>query len=89
MPRPRFQFRLRTLFVVVTIVAILCPFGVRFVRRWQAQRELQRQLAELVSEMNRPSGGMRALTRADSKRLRWELAEPLRPAVVTPDDYRP
>jgi hypothetical protein len=35
--RPRFQFSLRTMFVVVTVVALLCPLGVWLVHQWQAR----------------------------------------------------
>lgn len=34
-----FQFRLRTLFAVVTAWAILCPFGMSAYRKWEAERK--------------------------------------------------
>jgi hypothetical protein len=34
---PRLQFSLRTLFVLVTAVALLCPLGVWLVHKWQAR----------------------------------------------------
>jgi hypothetical protein len=38
-PRCRFQFRLRTLLLIVALVAAACPFGVKGVRDWQARRD--------------------------------------------------
>src|ERR1700730_7033559 len=57
MPRPRFQFRLRTLFVVVTAWAILCPLGVRLYLRWEMEREravIQREVGSLDGDSLRP-----------------------------------
>ena len=54
MPRPRFQFRLRTLFVVVTAWAILCPLGVRLYLRW----EMERERAEFLKNLEREVGSL-------------------------------
>ena len=39
-----YQFSLRTLFIVVTVVAIYCPFGARVVRDWQGREQQQHLL---------------------------------------------
>jgi hypothetical protein len=38
-PQRRFQFRLRTLFVVVTIVAAQCRVCISMYREWQSQEQ--------------------------------------------------
>jgi hypothetical protein len=43
-PRRSLQFRLRTLMIVVTIAAILCPIGIKTLRDRQARRD--REAAE-------------------------------------------
>ena len=40
-----YQFRLRTLLIVVTIASVLCPIGVRYYRRRQDER-ISRALQE-------------------------------------------
>jgi hypothetical protein len=52
MARRPFQFRLRTLFVVMTAWAILCPFGVRFYRHWESLRE-----SAIMTEIGTTDGG--------------------------------
>ena len=41
-PHRRFQFRLRTLFVVAAIVAVQCAVCLPMLKEWQAQREIPR-----------------------------------------------
>ena len=41
--KPRFQFSLRTLFVVVTILAVACAVGATVIQEWQKGPELQLQ----------------------------------------------
>lgn len=38
MPRRRFQFRLRTLFIAVTVLAIVCAAGAPAARIWLKRR---------------------------------------------------
>ena len=38
--RRRFQFRLRTLFVIVTILAVECAVCLPMLREWEANRNL-------------------------------------------------
>ena len=53
MPRPRFQFRLRTLFVVVTLFSIPCAYV-----GWQAKivRERERELDKALWDENNKIG---------------------------------
>jgi hypothetical protein len=46
----RFQFRLRTLMIAVTVAAILCPFGVKAIREWQARQARLEAIERLRSE---------------------------------------
>ena len=49
-----FQFRLRTLFVVVTIAAVQCAACLPMLREWQHQEKLRR-IGELLSrDFHRP-----------------------------------
>jgi hypothetical protein len=46
-PRRRFQFRLRTLMIVVTLFAAVCPLGGRLLERWRIEnvmREIERRI---------------------------------------------
>jgi hypothetical protein len=54
-PRRRFQFRLRTLLIVVAIIAALCPLGVQYVHKLQKQRR-QAQDRAFLNEMLKKQG---------------------------------
>jgi Tfp pilus assembly protein FimT len=41
-PRRRFQFRLRTLFVIVTIVAVQCAVCLPMLKKWQRHEQMRR-----------------------------------------------
>jgi hypothetical protein len=62
-PRRRFQFRLRTLFVIVTIVAIQCEVCLPMLREWQA-RNRTHTLVERLRGLVHMGGGYR-----ESRRL--------------------
>jgi hypothetical protein len=47
---PRFQFRLRTLFVIVTFVAVQCAVCLPALREWQHQRRVAAERDELVAD---------------------------------------
>jgi hypothetical protein len=36
-----FQFSLRTLLICVTLLAAVCPLGVRFLKRWRIENVMQ------------------------------------------------
>jgi hypothetical protein len=44
-----FQFSLRALFVSVTLMAALCPFGVRLLQQWERDREIE-EIDELLRQ---------------------------------------
>jgi hypothetical protein len=47
-PRRRFQFRLRTLFVIATIVAVQCAVCLPMLKEWEARREYYREQLQLM-----------------------------------------
>jgi hypothetical protein len=50
-PRRRFQFRLRTVFVVVTIVAVQCAACVPTLKEWQRLQQVRGQRLEAVGRL--------------------------------------
>ena len=57
-PRRRFQFRLRTLLLLVSIVAVQCAVYLPALREWQKRRELERSIEGIraVLEAWNPGG---------------------------------
>lgn len=47
-PLRRFEFRLRTLFVIMTILAVECAMCLPMLREWQRQEQLRR-IGEVLS----------------------------------------
>ena len=79
----RFQFRLRTLFVAMTAVALLCPYGVRRLKQWKFERELD----DLIETVNNTGGGIQPMTAAESRRFRESLHD-AKPADDPPQGRR-
>lgn len=52
-PSRWFQFRLLTLLIVVTVAAMFCSLGVRYVRAWQQQREGEQRIAEALKRISK------------------------------------
>jgi hypothetical protein len=72
--RSRFQFRLRTLMIVVTLLAVVCPLGVRLFRR-PVESPVELRYQDLVHAMNSMGGGVRRVTGDEAKRLRKLFSE--------------
>jgi hypothetical protein len=51
LPR-RFQFRLRTLFVVAAIVAVQCAVCLPMLRNWEARREYRERVRWTIQVMS-------------------------------------
>jgi hypothetical protein len=75
-PRRRFQFRLRTLMIGVTIAALLCPVGARIVLEWQAMLQSQREADDWREYVTRNYGSVATADPAVRPAIIWLLHHP-------------